>query len=125
MVANITNLPIEIILQIFSYLNRCDIILNCAKTTHLWKCIVSKFYIEPFINFVAERNNINEIWNIENGGTFKVYETLKNINHLHKNAVDIFISPDEMALCLSNFYKKDEMGNILQQFQATNILHTT
>ena len=130
MVANITNLPIEIILQIFSYLNRSDIVLNCAKTTHLWKCIVSKFYIEPFINFLAERNNnVNEIWNIENGGAFKVYETLKNINHLHKNAVDIFISPDEMGLCLSNLYKKEKyytsMGKILQQFQATNILHTT
>ena len=54
----INNLPIEISLKIFSYLDRSEIILICAKTTNLWKCIVSKFYIEPFIKFLAERNNI-------------------------------------------------------------------
>ena len=140
MVANITNLPIEIILQIFSYLNRNEIILNCAKTTHFWKCVVSKFYIEPFIKFLAEGNNINEIWNsflaennnniiemcinnIENDA-IKVYETLKKINHLHHNVLDILISPDEMQLYLYNFYKKEKylttsMGKILQQFQVT------
>ena len=141
MVANITNLPIEIILQIFSYLNRNEIILNCAKTTHFWKCIVTKFYIEPFIKFLAERNNINEIRNkflaennkiiemcinnIEND-VIKVYETLKKINHLHDNVLDILISPDEIQLYLYNFYKKEKylttsMGKILQQFQAINL----
>ena len=136
MVANITNLPIEIILQIFSYLNRNEIILNCAKTTHFWKCIVTKFYIEPFFKFLAERNNnsFNEIWNrllaennniIENDA-IKVYEKLKKINHLHINVLDILISPDEMQLYLYNFYKKEKylttsMGKILQQFQAINL----
>ena len=134
MVANITNLPIEIILQIFSYLNRNEIILNCAKTTHCWKCIVSKFYIEPFIKFLAQRNNINEIWNrflaennniIENDA-IKVYETLKKINYLDHNVLDILISPDEMQLYLYNFYKKEKylttsMGKILQQFQVINL----
>ena len=140
MVANITNLPIEIILQIFSYLNRNEIILNCAKTNHFWKIVVSKFYIEPFIKFLAERNNINEIWNkflaennniiemcnnIENDA-IKVYETLKKINHLHDNVLDILISPDEMQLYLYNFYKKEKystrsMDKILQQFQVINL----
>ena len=125
MAFNITNLPIEIILLIFSYLNRSDVILNCAKTTHLWKYIVVKFYIEPFIKFLAERKNIdNEIWNIENVDVIKVYETLKNINHhQNQNVLDILISPDELTLCLGNFYKEEKypttMGKILQQFQVT------
>ena len=68
MALNITNLPIEIILEIFSHLNRSDIILNCAKTTRLWKYIVSKFYIEPFINFLAEHNNSQWVVMVLEGG---------------------------------------------------------
>ena len=105
-----------------------------ATTNDFWKCIVSKFYIEPFIKFLAERNNINEIWNrflaennniIENDA-IKVYETLKKINYLHHNVLDILISPDEMQLYLYNFYKKEKhstrsMDKILQQFQVINL----
>ena len=42
---------------------------------------MSKFYIEPFIKFLAERNNINEIWNkflAENNNIIEMCNNIEN-----------------------------------------------
>ena len=117
----------------------CVVLCHIDTTQHIWTVylqvpIINKqkhvdqvlvfwmilSFVHYFFNFSALCKN--EIWNIENDA-IKVYETLKNTNHQHQIVLDILISPDEMGLCLSNFYKEQKyfksMGKILQQFQVT------
>ena len=53
----LADLPTEILLKIFKNLNQYDVTENCLKTCIKWREIISKFFIEPYLNNIAKNDS--------------------------------------------------------------------
>ena len=76
MVTSIEDLPKEVLVQIFSFLNFNDIADNCLWTCIRWYDVIADFFLKRYINKIAKTNEDMKISLLENGWLFDPRECI-------------------------------------------------
>ena len=87
----LADLPTEILVKIFKNLNQYDVTENCLKTCIKWRVIISKFFIEPYLNNIA-----------------------KNDSYLKKQLEEGWTNDCEYVDVLVSLYQKKKKGTIFE-----------
>ena len=102
--ANVDQLPMEVLVLIFKFLNLSDIFENCSNTCKIWREIIAQFFLQPYLKILTRLDSDLRDKLHDNGWTEQcfdndfLYETYEKITSYKGILAQKYLLKDYLSL---------------------------